>query len=793
MADRSVSVFLKAHVGDFQRGMLAAGASAKAFGNELDTSTDRATNLTQSLLAITPTLVPIGAAAVPALSGVTNQLAFAAAGAGVMVLAFQGVGDALKATNEYAIEPTDANLQKMRESLDKLGPAGQEFVSFLQQIRPELQELQDAAQNGLFPGAEDGIRELMELMPQAERLVSTIATTVGDVIAEGGDNLNDARWVEFFDFLETEARPTLIDTTRTLGNFAEGWANLWMAFDPVSDDFSASFLEMSRDFANWSDGLDQTEGFQEFVDYIDENGPEAWETLSALGGALLQIVEAAAPVGSASLPIIKALADTLGAIADSPVGPVLIGAAAGISAISRAVALYKVTNGSAITGFLGLANDKGKQAGLGMRAAAAGIGIYALSLTDLDEKMGITNTATLAMAGSVLGPWGTAIGGAIGLAKDLAASNDSIEDAFKRADSAIRNNTGSLAEQRKALEAARAGAQLQNIVGANDVDKALSRIHLAELADQLDQNTRKAQDLKFAEAGLASTMLGASQATRDQTAALLDNIDAHNKLSNELLAAQDGMVAYEQAVDDATAAAKKNGETLDITTQAGRDNDTALRAVAATWNNLTEEQQNAAGASESARANFIRTAEQMGATRAEAKRLADQYLEIPRNISTKVNADVVAALNKLRGLQEYINGMNGKTLKIHIEGGTPGGILRASGGPIFGPGSGTSDDVPVMASNGEHMMSAAEVRAAGGHQAVAAWRASLLAGTTTTTTREFAGGAAQGSAGSTPALDTQSFAVALATATERAMTKSLSGAYFYMAPDGSIQLKNLGA
>ncbi|GAB2613535.1 phage tail tape measure protein [Pseudactinotalea suaedae] len=56
-------------------------------------------------------------------------------------------------------------------------------------------------------------------------------------------------------------------------------------------------------------------------------------------------------------------------------------------------------------------------------------------------------------------------------------------------------------------------------------------------------------------------------------------------------------------------------------------------------------------------------------------------------------------------------------------------IYRAGGGPITGPGTSTSDSIPLMASNNEHMWSAAETAAAGGHAAVAALRASALAGT----------------------------------------------------------------
>lgn len=50
----------------------------------------------------------------------------------------------------------------------------------------------------------------------------------------------------------------------------------------------------------------------------------------------------------------------------------------------------------------------------------------------------------------------------------------------------------------------------------------------------------------------------------------------------------------------------------------------------------------------------------------------------------------------------------------------------AAGGPVRGAGTGTSDSVPLWGSAGEHMWTAAEVRAAGGHQAVEQLRRNAL-------------------------------------------------------------------
>ncbi|MGP9682074.1 phage tail tape measure protein [Brachybacterium sp. AOP3-A1-3] len=58
-------------------------------------------------------------------------------------------------------------------------------------------------------------------------------------------------------------------------------------------------------------------------------------------------------------------------------------------------------------------------------------------------------------------------------------------------------------------------------------------------------------------------------------------------------------------------------------------------------------------------------------------------------------------------------------------------IKKAAGGAVHGPGTGTSDSIPAMLSNNEHVFTANEVSRAGGHQAVYSLRQQLLAGAKT--------------------------------------------------------------
>lgn len=58
-----------------------------------------------------------------------------------------------------------------------------------------------------------------------------------------------------------------------------------------------------------------------------------------------------------------------------------------------------------------------------------------------------------------------------------------------------------------------------------------------------------------------------------------------------------------------------------------------------------------------------------------------------------------------------------------------GGASRfATGGPVFGPGTGTSDSIPALLSNGEHVITAREVAMAGGQDAVYRMREAIRSG-----------------------------------------------------------------
>lgn len=245
----------------------------------------------------------------------------------------------------------------------------------------------------------------------------------------------------------------------------------------------------------------------------------------------------------------------------------------------------------------------------------------------------------------------------------------------------------------------------------------------------------------------------AAQKAADAQAELADQIKT---AADAALAASGSEIAYQKSIDDAADAVAKNGKTFDETTgkfdtntEAGRANKAAIDDVAATARKMAEA--NAAnGASQAivnanladGRERFIAAAEAAGATEAAAKALADQYGLIPGAVVTSLSApgavqardeaanlaamlaglppdtqtyiSTIARLDGVQAAQAAVDALHDKTITIttlnrtmqYVNGAYAATIQMAGGGPVYGPGTTTSDSILARLSNKEHVINA---------------------------------------------------------------------------------------
>lgn len=91
---------------------------------------------------------------------------------------------------------------------------------------------------------------------------------------------------------------------------------------------------------------------------------------------------------------------------------------------------------------------------------------------------------------------------------------------------------------------------------------------------------------------------------------------------------------------------------------------------------------------------------------------AGSYNAVPKDVYTAIHVTgASAAYDEIMSVQRYLNTLPGvKNVRIAVGAGGQGGITFATGGPVYGPGSGTSDSINARLSNGEYVIRAAAVK-----------------------------------------------------------------------------------
>lgn len=145
-------------------------------------------------------------------------------------------------------------------------------------------------------------------------------------------------------------------------------------------------------------------------------------------------------------------------------------------------------------------------------------------------------------------------------------------------------------------------------------------------------------------------------------------IGKQHEIASGVLDLSAAQIGYQKALDDAAASAKDNGKTLDLNTEKGRNNQTALNDLAkATYDQMEAMEQQGATASDlagfmgGAREQFITLAEKMGLSATQANALADKLRLIPGDYTARVGVDAAQAANAITTIHGRLVDLTSRT------------------------------------------------------------------------------------------------------------------------------------
>lgn len=196
-------------------------------------------------------------------------------------------------------------LDSMNDALNNLSPAGQAFAKWLFSLKPYLDDLRQSSQEGVLPGLQDAIQTLVdEYFPAFNDFVKKIAAGLGNIFRATAQVLLTPQWREFFSFVSGQALPNLQGLWVMSLNVARGVANLVKALNPLAKPMGEGLIDLTERFARWSDTLDNSTGFQKFLDYAQRVGPKVATLIENLVEFIGRLVIAAAPMGEFLLDLV---------------------------------------------------------------------------------------------------------------------------------------------------------------------------------------------------------------------------------------------------------------------------------------------------------------------------------------------------------------------------------------------------------------------------------------------------------------------------------------------------------
>ncbi|MEU3340684.1 phage tail protein [Streptomyces sp. NPDC006668] len=732
----------------------------------------------------------------PALTPIAAQAAVVAAQVGAATVAVGAFGAALKPQLSALSDAADAQ-KKYSDAVSKYGPASTQA---------------SAAQQEMF--------QTLASMPAATRQAAGAFLVLKDDFSTWSNSL--ARFtmtpvtqgLGVLDALLPRLSPMVKDTstqfarltTLLAGGVSSG------AFDGLMNKFTAfangALKEATDGIVHFTRVLSQGGGdgaFAQFMTYARQNGPLVKDTLHNVSDAVMNIMRAASEAGPGMLTLVNAMAKLVAALPPGVVASLLQVSAAikaiglarsGIDAVSGPIGTLRTR----LTGLLTTARTAG--GGLaGLRAAfaslstgaklgiaAAGVTALALALHELsDNKAPVavdalsTSLDTLVTTGKVTGALksnfdemsasiammskSASDNKFLKLTSDMGtwlglASGPSISDATKDLDAWDKVMAQNVASGKPQMAAAQFDILRRAwLAGGGDLkllNQKTNDYHDA-LANQAFEQQMAAQSM-----GAFGTQALAVQkkldAQKQAVQGLQQSILALNDTNRN---AMDAESAYQQSIDDATAAIKNhqnalsfsNGE-LNLGSQKAREAYGALSQLAANAEAAATATFQQSGSQEKANkvlidahAQLVRVAQGMGLSAAQANRLADRLDNIndpkirvtlytqqamsdlaaakrrvdafPKSTRTKANFAYQQALSDLQFWQRQVDRLHGKTVQVRINGVMTGvnasqyysqGPHKARGGWISGPGTPTSDSVPVMASDEEFIVNAASAK-----------------------------------------------------------------------------------
>lgn len=324
---------------------------AKGIVAQLGAVSFAATRASSSVRLMAAAVLTLAPAAIPALGAVAVGVmgiagSFTAAGIGATLFGltvtsvYKPVTDGvnkiraaeLELTRAITDEQREAALENLRQAWMQLTPAQAEAAQTLIDFRDSWTEFTLQFQPQIFDLVSTALSGLQGLFPRFGAILGPVIEMFQSLADRMFAALDTERGRAFFDWLATNAAPSLDALATGLGNIIAGFAGMLMAFTPLQEDFQGGFVEMTEKFREWGMTLGENQGFKDFVAYVRDNIPKVIDFFVSLWDAFTGLIRSLAPAGQWAIGFLRGILDAFKSLVTA--NPILTSLAALLVAVT---------------------------------------------------------------------------------------------------------------------------------------------------------------------------------------------------------------------------------------------------------------------------------------------------------------------------------------------------------------------------------------------------------------------------------------------------------------------------
>ncbi|HDR4393019.1 hypothetical protein V4C29_24195 [Bacillus cereus] len=294
---------------ELERAARDAAREVDNVGDQAEGSALKIGLITIAIGALTALGTAMGAPLIAGIMGIAAS--FGAAGIGAAAygaVAVSVLGQVFEsATKVDQIQEKIDNADSAKERIAAQKELAELYEGMSASQRGALQELQEFKsfwgdftkqfENPIFDAFNQGLKLAQSMLTGLAPTIGNVSAVVTQLLEELNGFVSGGGLNSFFEWLSTTASSSLYNWSHIFGNTFNGIFGLLQAFTPLGKQMESGLLGITEKFSTWANTLSSNPAFQNFVEYVQTNGPVLWDTLGNIANIFGDIIKAAAPLG----------------------------------------------------------------------------------------------------------------------------------------------------------------------------------------------------------------------------------------------------------------------------------------------------------------------------------------------------------------------------------------------------------------------------------------------------------------------------------------------------------------